>query len=198
MRNLPSCIYKKTNVNHKISNKELLEFLGLPSTTKVFPFIPSTYFEDFRGCNIEGKKYYLDRYDELCVYRYYEINRDRYLIRVGNYSIRNTFTNHNPFGFAWINFYSDTVYLTHLIKGHPHNHFGPAMLNYRNGMLVKEEYYLENIYHNIQGPAARSYEGGRWYNSFYIHGKLLTYASFCKIISKRMNNEDNGRDFRRQ
>jgi hypothetical protein len=57
----------------------------------------------------------------------------------------------------------------------------PAFIEFYNGFVCREAYFINGKYHNRVGPAfrAKDYKGS-WYNHFYINDKKLTLDEFIE------------------
>lgn len=58
----------------------------------------------------------------------------------------------------------------------------PAIIVYKDGSVINEEYYLNGKRHNKIGPSSRIFNQKFWMNSFYINDKRISLDEFCKQI----------------
>ena len=65
-----------------------------------------------------------------------------------------------------------------------HNPFGPALLEFdEHGALRKCSYFINNLYHRLDGPAIEWYENDRLIDcSYYINGKKIKDEFVIAII----------------
>lgn len=165
-------------IKRDMSNDDLLEFLNLPSDTKVYDSCYTCIDED----EIFLFRYFDETYINITGYL-------RYIVRVG-YVNNRKLVMHNSFGgYSWICFSRNSVSFSRYFNNQLHSITNNANVVYKKGILVKEVYKKHGVFHNIQGPAIRLLNNNNvWDNYFIYNGKDLTLKEYCEVVERRWNN----------
>jgi hypothetical protein len=165
---------KVTNMSEKSTNEEILDFFNLPKSTKIY----RSYHNE--------KPTYNDRI--WCECFYLNDDKKRFAIRVHQYDEK-----HNENGPAWICIVNNGVIniryvVAYFLNGLRHRLNNPALIEYnKNGIITREEYWIQGMMHNSISPALRFSDNGVWNNNFIIKDKFISFDNFFKILERKVN-----------
>jgi hypothetical protein len=89
---------------------------------------------------------------------------------------------HNDFGPNYVNISRNGCfcYLHYCKFGKLNRINGPAIVQYKDNLIVSEDYYINGKCHNPIGPSCRRLTKNKWHNYFYLNNKSVSLDQFVK------------------